>query len=97
MCSDGIVYDRTSSDGFPRDPSRAACASLSLFHMSYQLVFHPEHRITVDEALGHAYLADLHGQVRLSVVPSVAPQCIGLAELKKLQPLSATVIIVGNE
>lgn len=28
-----------------------------------QLVFHPEHRITVDEALEHAYLADLHGQV----------------------------------
>lgn len=29
-----------------------------------QLVFHPEKRITVDEALEHAYLADLHGQVK---------------------------------
>lgn len=37
--------------------------TISLLLTLQQLVFHPEHRITVDEALEHAYLADLHGQV----------------------------------
>lgn len=36
----------------------------SCFSCTPQLVFHPEKRITVDEALEHAYLADLHGQVQ---------------------------------
>lgn len=40
--------------------------------MLCQLVFHPEHRITVDEALEHAYLADLHGQVK-SLVHHILP------------------------
>ncbi|CAM9826168.1 unnamed protein product, partial [Laminaria digitata] len=43
---------------FPADAS-----PLALDLLRRMLVFHPEHRITVDEALEHAYLADLHGQV----------------------------------
>eukprot|EP00752_Nemacystus_decipiens_P003339 g3089.t2 len=43
---------------FPADAS-----PLALDLLRRMLVFHPEHRITVDEALEHAYLADLHGQM----------------------------------
>ncbi|CAM9900835.1 unnamed protein product, partial [Discosporangium mesarthrocarpum] len=43
---------------FPADTS-----PLALDLLRRMLVFHPEHRITVDEALEHAYLADLHGQM----------------------------------
>jgi hypothetical protein len=30
------------------------------------LTFHPEYRITVDEALEHPYLEELHSQVRIA-------------------------------
>ncbi|CAM9265703.1 unnamed protein product [Ectocarpus sp. 13 AM-2016] len=42
---------------FPADAS-----PLALDLLRRMLVFHPEHRITVDEALEHSYLADLHRQ-----------------------------------
>lgn len=38
--------------------------SLSLFPSVWQLVFNPQRRIGVVEALEHPYLADLHAQVR---------------------------------
>ncbi|CAM9543773.1 unnamed protein product [Hapterophycus canaliculatus] len=41
----------------------ASTSPLALDLLRRMLVFHPEHRITVDEALEHAYLADLHGQM----------------------------------
>ena len=48
-----------------QNSSTVEIIALNAYYPS-QLVFHPEHRITVDEALEHAYLADLHGQVKLN-------------------------------
>lgn len=47
-----------------RTPSYDTRICLPTHAPNLQLVFHPEHRITVDEALEHAYLSDLHGQVK---------------------------------
>lgn len=69
----------------------------------YQLVFHPEHRITVDEALEHAYLADLHGQVSQQGMPvtlkrlSSPARAHGMIYTVKLDDVRAVRFVLPNK
>jgi serine/threonine protein kinase len=58
------ILSRALPDPKPLDEYVPADTSpLAIDLLRRMLVFHPEQRITVEEALEHAYLADLHGQM----------------------------------
>jgi serine/threonine protein kinase len=58
IVSKGCANPKPLESYFPADTAPAAVDLLRRM-----LIFNPEQRITVDEALEHSYLAELHGQM----------------------------------